>query len=131
MMIYVDADACPVKDDIADLAIKHNIDVIMVCNGGIRPHPHHRSPRGGSRAGCRRIRCRRIVRDRRCSGPRPHPTPCRNGGRRRLQLGLDPFPSGVENPATGPGVSRGALTASIAIALQAVLTQAPGIRSGP
>ena len=40
MMIYVDADACPVKDDIADLAIKHNIDVIMVCNGGIRPHPH-------------------------------------------------------------------------------------------
>ena len=38
MMIYVDADACPVKDDIADLAIKHNIDVIMVCNGGIRPH---------------------------------------------------------------------------------------------
>ena len=32
MMILVDADACPVKDDIADLAIKHNIDVIMVCN---------------------------------------------------------------------------------------------------
>ena len=29
-----------VKDDIADLAIKHNIDVIMVCNGGIRPHSH-------------------------------------------------------------------------------------------
>jgi len=39
-MIYVDADACPVKDDIITIAIRHNIQVLMVCNGGIRPHPH-------------------------------------------------------------------------------------------
>lgn len=39
-MIYVDADACPVKDDIITMAIRHNIQVLMVCNGGIRPHPH-------------------------------------------------------------------------------------------
>ena len=39
-MIYVDADACPVKDDIFTIAIRHNIQVLMVCNGGIRPHPH-------------------------------------------------------------------------------------------
>ena len=40
MMIYVDADACPVKEDISLLAIKHDVAVMMVCNGGIRPHPH-------------------------------------------------------------------------------------------
>ena len=39
-MIYVDADACPVKDDIITIAIRHNIQALMVCNGGIRPHPH-------------------------------------------------------------------------------------------
>lgn len=39
-MIYVDADACPVKDDIITIAIRHNIQVLMVCNGGIRPYPH-------------------------------------------------------------------------------------------
>ena len=39
-MIYVDADACPVKDDIITIAIRHNTQVLMVCNGGIRPHPH-------------------------------------------------------------------------------------------
>ena len=39
-MIYVDADACPVKDDIITIAIRHNIQVLMVCNGGIRPHLH-------------------------------------------------------------------------------------------
>ena len=38
--IYVDADACPVKDEIATIGIRHNRRVIMVCNGGIRPHPH-------------------------------------------------------------------------------------------
>ena len=35
--IYVDADACPVKDEITKVAIRHNINVFMVCNGGIRP----------------------------------------------------------------------------------------------
>ena len=35
--IYVDADACPVKDEIIKVAIRHNTAVFMVCNGGIRP----------------------------------------------------------------------------------------------
>ena len=35
--IYVDADACPVKDEIIKVATRHKIKVFMVCNGGIRP----------------------------------------------------------------------------------------------
>ena len=35
--IYVDADACPVKDEIMKVATRHKIAVFMVCNGGIRP----------------------------------------------------------------------------------------------
>ena len=35
--IYVDADACPVKDEIVRVATRHKIQVFMVCNGGIRP----------------------------------------------------------------------------------------------
>ena len=35
--IYVDADACPVKDEIIKVATRHKIEVFMVCNGGIRP----------------------------------------------------------------------------------------------
>ena len=35
--IYVDADACPVKDEIVKVANRHKIQVFMVCNGGIRP----------------------------------------------------------------------------------------------
>ena len=35
--IYVDADACPVKDEIMKAATRHKIEVFMVCNGGIRP----------------------------------------------------------------------------------------------
>ena len=35
--IFVDADACPVKDEIIKVAIRHNVSVLMVCNGGIRP----------------------------------------------------------------------------------------------
>ena len=38
--VYVDADACPVKDEIITIAIRHGCRVVMVCNGGIRPHPH-------------------------------------------------------------------------------------------
>lgn len=38
--IYVDADACPVKDEIITVAIRHGCRAIMVCNGGIRPNPH-------------------------------------------------------------------------------------------
>ena len=35
--IYVDADACPVKNEIERIAIRHNLVTYMVCNGGIRP----------------------------------------------------------------------------------------------
>ena len=40
MTIYVDADACPVKDEITTIAIRHGCRAVMVCNGGIRPNPH-------------------------------------------------------------------------------------------
>ena len=35
--VYVDADACPVKDEVERVAIRLNLPVILVCNGGIRP----------------------------------------------------------------------------------------------
>ena len=35
--IYVDADACPVKDEVVRVAIRHRIAVFIVSNGGIRP----------------------------------------------------------------------------------------------
>lgn len=38
--IYVDADACPVKDEVTAIAIRHGCRAVMVCNGGIRPNPH-------------------------------------------------------------------------------------------
>ena len=38
--VYVAADACPVKDEIITIAIRHGSRAVMVCNGGIRPHPH-------------------------------------------------------------------------------------------
>ena len=38
--VYVDADACPVKDETITIAIRHGSRAVMVCNGGIRPHPH-------------------------------------------------------------------------------------------
>ena len=38
--IYVDADACPVKDEVVTIAIRHECRAVMVCNGGIRPNPH-------------------------------------------------------------------------------------------
>ncbi|MCE2517162.1 MAG: YaiI/YqxD family protein [Alphaproteobacteria bacterium] len=40
MTIYVDADACPVREQIITIALRHHRRVMMVCNGGIRPHPH-------------------------------------------------------------------------------------------
>jgi len=39
-MIYVDADACPVKDEVVRVAERHNIQVIMVADGGLRPSRH-------------------------------------------------------------------------------------------
>lgn len=38
--IYVDADACPVKDEIVRVAERHGLPVHMVSDGGIRPNPH-------------------------------------------------------------------------------------------
>ena len=36
-MIYVDADACPVKAEVEQVASRHKVEVKLVCNGGIRP----------------------------------------------------------------------------------------------
>ena len=36
-MIYVDADACPVKEEVERVATRHKRAVAMVSNGGIRP----------------------------------------------------------------------------------------------
>ncbi|NNL72530.1 MAG: YaiI/YqxD family protein [Silicimonas sp.] len=36
-VIYVDADACPVKAEVEDVATRRRIGVRMVSNGGIRP----------------------------------------------------------------------------------------------
>jgi len=36
-MIYVDADACPVKDEVEKVATRTRTKVAMVCNGGLRP----------------------------------------------------------------------------------------------
>jgi uncharacterized protein YaiI (UPF0178 family) len=35
--IYVDADACPVKDEVLKVAGRHRVPVALVSNGGIRP----------------------------------------------------------------------------------------------
>ena len=35
--IYVDADACPVKNEIERVATRHNLETYLVCDGGIRP----------------------------------------------------------------------------------------------
>lgn len=37
MTIYVDADACPVKDEVVRVAERYQARVVMVSNGGIRP----------------------------------------------------------------------------------------------
>lgn len=39
-MIYVDADACPVRDEAVRVAERHGTEVAIVSNGGIRPSPH-------------------------------------------------------------------------------------------
>ncbi len=36
-MIYVDADACPVKAEVEAVATRHGTSVAMVSNGGLRP----------------------------------------------------------------------------------------------
>ncbi len=37
MTIYVDADACPVKEEAERVGTRHQIKVMIVSNGGIRP----------------------------------------------------------------------------------------------
>ncbi len=39
-MIYVDADACPVKAEVETVATRRQVRVAMVSNGGIRPSPN-------------------------------------------------------------------------------------------
>lgn len=36
-VLYVDADACPVKDDALEIADRHGVQMVLVSNGGIRP----------------------------------------------------------------------------------------------
>ena len=36
-MIFVDADACPVKAEVETVATRHGVPVRMVSNGGLRP----------------------------------------------------------------------------------------------
>ena len=38
--IYIDADACPVKDETYRVAERHGLKVYVVSNGGIRPNPN-------------------------------------------------------------------------------------------
>ena len=38
--IYIDADACPVKDETYMVAERHGLKVYVVSNGGIRPNPN-------------------------------------------------------------------------------------------
>lgn len=39
-MIYVDADACPVRDEVVKVADRHGTEVVFVTNGGLRPTRH-------------------------------------------------------------------------------------------
>lgn len=39
-MIYVDADACPVRRETVRVAERHGTPVVFVTNGGLRPDPH-------------------------------------------------------------------------------------------
>ena len=39
-MIYVDADACPVRDEVLRVAERHGEPVAYVTNGGLRPSRH-------------------------------------------------------------------------------------------
>ncbi len=39
-VIYVDADACPVKDEAERVATRHKLELVIVSNGGLRPSPN-------------------------------------------------------------------------------------------
>ena len=38
--LYIDADACPVRQETLRVADRHSLEVYVVSNGGIRPDPH-------------------------------------------------------------------------------------------
>jgi uncharacterized protein len=38
-LIYIDADACPVRSEAVRVAERHGLEVAVVSNGGIRPDP--------------------------------------------------------------------------------------------
>ena len=38
--VYVDADACPVKDECVRVAERYKVKTFIVSNGGLRPNPH-------------------------------------------------------------------------------------------
>ncbi|MBL4750212.1 MAG: YaiI/YqxD family protein [Amylibacter sp.] len=38
--IFIDADACPVKDEVVRVAERHKLLTYIVSNGGLRPNPH-------------------------------------------------------------------------------------------
>ena len=40
--IYIDADACPVKDEVERVAARHHLATIMVTDGGLRPSQNPR-----------------------------------------------------------------------------------------
>lgn len=40
MSLYVDADACPVREECARVAIRLGQRCVIVCNGGLRPSDH-------------------------------------------------------------------------------------------
>ena len=40
--VFIDADACPVKDETLRVADRYDCHVFLVSNGGIRPNPHPR-----------------------------------------------------------------------------------------
>lgn len=40
MILWLDADACPVRAEAETVAIRHGVALRVVCNGGIRPSAH-------------------------------------------------------------------------------------------
>lgn len=39
-MLFIDADACPVRSEAIEIALRHKTQVALVSNGGIRPVDH-------------------------------------------------------------------------------------------
>ncbi|WP_193140436.1 MULTISPECIES: YaiI/YqxD family protein [unclassified Meridianimarinicoccus] len=37
MTLFIDADACPVKAEAERVATRHRVEMVLVCNGGLRP----------------------------------------------------------------------------------------------